>query len=57
MNGGVTVSDLPFEKDADNNRRKVDGKINGGGAPLRLETVNGGVRVKAIGVETKTGKS
>jgi len=55
VNGGVTVSDLPFEKDADNNRRKVDGKINGGGATLKLETVNGGVRVKAIGVETKPG--
>ena len=46
INGGISVTDLPFEKDADSNRRRVDGKINGGGAPLKLETVNGGVRVR-----------
>jgi len=57
VNGGVTVSDLPFEKDADNNRRKVDGKINGGGAPLKLETVNGGVRVKLAGADAKPGSA
>jgi len=46
VNGGIAVSDLPFEKDADSSRRKVDGKINGGGPVLSLETVNGGVHVR-----------
>ncbi len=50
VNGGIAVSsDLPFEKDADSNRRRMDGKINGGGVPLKLETVNGGVRVGQVG--------
>jgi DUF4097 and DUF4098 domain-containing protein YvlB len=48
VNGGISVTDLPFEKDADSNRRRVEGKINGGGAPLKLEVVNGGIRVRQI---------
>lgn len=51
VNGGITVSDLPFEKDSESSRRRVDGKINGGGATLRLETVNGGVRVRLAGAD------
>lgn len=53
VNGGISVTDLPFEKAADSSRRRVDGKINGGGAPLRLETVNGGVRVRQVGTGDK----
>ena len=53
VNGGISVTDLPFEKDAESNRRRVDGKINGGGAPLKLETVNGGVRVRLAGADTQ----
>jgi DUF4097 and DUF4098 domain-containing protein YvlB len=49
VHGGVSVTDLPFEKDSGSNSRRVDGKINGGGALLRLETVNGGVRVRLAG--------
>jgi len=49
VNGGISVTDLPFEKDADSNRRRVEGKINGGGAPLKLESVNGSVRVRLAG--------
>ena len=45
VNGGISVSDLPFEKTGEGTRRKVDGKINGGGAPLNLETVNGSIRI------------
>ena len=48
VNGGISVSDLPFEKAADSSRRKVDGKINGGGPVLSLETINGGVRVRPM---------
>jgi DUF4097 and DUF4098 domain-containing protein YvlB len=45
VNGGISVSDLTFEKTGEGNRRKLDGKLNGGGAPVSLETVNGSIRV------------
>jgi hypothetical protein len=45
VNGGIKVTDLPFEKSGEGSRRKLDGAINGGGAALRLETVNGSIRV------------
>jgi len=45
VNGGIKVADLPFEKSGEGSRRKLDGTINGGGAALRLETVNGSIRV------------
>jgi hypothetical protein len=45
VNGGIRVSDIPFEKSGEGSRRKLDGAINGGGAALRLETVNGSIRV------------
>ena len=45
VNGAIKVADLPFEKSGEGSRRKLDGTINGGGAALRLETVNGSIRV------------
>ena len=45
VNGGIRVADIPFEKSGEGSRRKLDGTINGGGAAVRLETVNGGIRV------------
>jgi DUF4097 and DUF4098 domain-containing protein YvlB len=45
VNGAIKVSDLPFEKSGEGSRRKLDGAINGGGAAIRLETVNGSIRV------------
>jgi len=45
VNGGIKVADLPFEKSGEGSRRKLDGAINGGGAAVRLETVNGSIRV------------
>jgi hypothetical protein len=45
VNGGIKVTDVPFEKSGEGSRRKLDGAINGGGAALRLETVNGSIRV------------
>lgn len=45
VNGGIRVSDLPFEKSGEGSRRKLDGTINGGGPAVRLETVNGSIRV------------
>jgi DUF4097 and DUF4098 domain-containing protein YvlB len=48
VNGGIKVTDLPFEKSGEGSRRKLGGTINGGGAALRLETVNGSIRVGGI---------
>jgi DUF4097 and DUF4098 domain-containing protein YvlB len=45
VNGTISVSDLPFEKVGEGSRRKLDGRINGGGAALKLETTNGSIRV------------
>ena len=46
VHGSVSVTDLKFERDRESSGRRVDGKINGGGAPLTVETVNGGVRIR-----------
>jgi len=48
VNGGISVSDLAFEKVGEGTRRKLDGKINGGGSAVRLETVNGSIRVGRV---------
>jgi hypothetical protein len=48
VNGGIKVTDLPFEKSGEGSRRKLDGTINGGGAAVRLETVNGSIRVGGV---------
>lgn len=45
VNGGIAVSDLPFEKTGEGSRRRLDGTINGGGPAVKLETVNGGIRI------------
>jgi DUF4097 and DUF4098 domain-containing protein YvlB len=45
VNGGIALSDLPFEKTGEGSRRKLDGRINGGGPDVTIETVNGGVRI------------
>jgi putative adhesin len=45
VNGGVTVTELPVEVLGEQTRRRIDGKLNGGGAKISLETVNGGVRI------------
>ncbi len=49
VNGGISVSDLPFEKTGEGSRRKLDGKVNGGGPAMKLETVNGSIRVGPLG--------
>jgi hypothetical protein len=44
-NGGITVSGLELQAEGEQNRRRVAGKLNGGGARVTLETTNGGVRL------------
>lgn len=45
VNGGISVVDLPIEVQGEQSRRRLDGRLNGGGAKITLETVNGGVRI------------
>jgi hypothetical protein len=45
-NGRVSVTDLPFEADGDQTRRRAAGRLNGGGARIDLQTTNGGVAIR-----------
>jgi hypothetical protein len=45
VNGGITVLNLPLEIVGEQSKRRLDGKLNGGGASISLETVNGGVKI------------
>jgi DUF4097 and DUF4098 domain-containing protein YvlB len=42
-NGGINSGDLPIETTGDNNRRRLDGRLNGGGARIDIEGTNGGI--------------
>jgi hypothetical protein len=45
VNGGISVENIPLEIIGEQTRRKIEGKLNGGGARVNLETTNGGVRI------------
>jgi hypothetical protein len=45
VNGGISINGLDLEIVGEQTRRKVEGKLNGGGARITLETTNGGVRI------------
>ena len=47
LNGNFS-SELPVAFESTQRPRELHGKIAGGGAPLRLRTVNGGIRVVAL---------
>ncbi|HEY2906139.1 MAG TPA: DUF4097 family beta strand repeat-containing protein [Vicinamibacterales bacterium] len=47
-NGGISVTGLKLET-TEQSRRKLEGKINGGGPSVELHTTNGAVRVRAKG--------
>jgi len=49
VNGGIKMSGLKFEV-RDESRRHFEGLLNGGGTPITLNTVNGGVSITS-GVE------
>lgn len=50
-NGAITVSGLKLET-TEQSRRRIEGKINGGGPSVDLHTTNGGVRLRAKGSST-----
>jgi DUF4097 and DUF4098 domain-containing protein YvlB len=45
VNGGISVDNLKLETVGDQSRRRVEGRINGGGAHIELSTTNGGIRL------------
>jgi DUF4097 and DUF4098 domain-containing protein YvlB len=44
-NGGISVSDVKVDV-SERSRRRFEGRINGGGAPIELQTTNGGIRIR-----------
>lgn len=46
-NGTIEITGVGFTPDGEQTRRRAQGKLNGGGAPIELSTVNGGVRIRA----------
>ena len=54
-NGGINVSALDGLEVSDKSRRHLEGRLNGGGTPIEVETTNGGIRVRAReGAGTRT---
>ncbi len=46
-NGGINIGGLEKLEITDKSRRHVEGKLNGGGTSITLETTNGGIRVRS----------
>lgn len=46
VNGGITLTGLELEG-GEKTRRRVEGRLNGGGASVNVETTNGGIRIAA----------
>jgi len=44
-NGGIETSNLQLDASGEQNRRQLDGRLNGGGPRIRLEGTNGGIRI------------
>jgi DUF4097 and DUF4098 domain-containing protein YvlB len=44
-NGGIDTGSLDVETIGESSRRRLEGRLNGGGPRVRLETTNGGIRV------------
>ena len=47
-NGAVTVEGLALEASGEQSRRAVNGRLNGGGAPIDVETTNGAIRIRSL---------
>ena len=48
VNGGLHTGDLEIELVGEQNRRRLEGKMNGGGSRVELATVNGGVHLSPL---------
>ena len=43
-NGGISAGDLPIDA-SENSRRRLEGRLNGGGARIQIEGTNGGITI------------
>jgi hypothetical protein len=46
-NGGISVSGLDNFDVSEKSRRHLEGRLNGGGAPIELQTTNGSIRLRS----------
>jgi hypothetical protein len=44
-NGGISVDGIELEAIGEQSKRRVEGRLNGGGARIRMEGTNGGIRI------------
>ena len=42
-NGGISAGDLPIETTGENSRRRLEGRLNGGGGRIQIDGTNGGI--------------
>ena len=47
-NGGINVSDVKIDV-TEQSRRRFEGRLNGGGPLIELQTTNGGIRIRPRG--------
>ena len=45
-NGSFDINDLMFEPLGEQTRRRARGRLNAGGAPITITTVNGNIKVR-----------
>ena len=45
VNGGINTENLPIDATGENTRRRLEGRMNGGGPRLDIDGVNGGIRL------------
>jgi DUF4097 and DUF4098 domain-containing protein YvlB len=44
-NGGIEATDLAIDSSGESSRRRLEGKLNGGGPRIQIEGTNGGIRL------------
>jgi DUF4097 and DUF4098 domain-containing protein YvlB len=49
-NGGIDTGTLAIEKTGETTRRHLEGRLNGGGPRIDLETTNGGIKIAGKGM-------
>jgi hypothetical protein len=50
VNGGISIDDqFKMSATGEESRRRIAGSLNGGGPRVSVETVNGGIRIRARG--------
>jgi hypothetical protein len=54
VDGGISVTGLELEMSGEQTKRRLAGKLNGGGTRVSMETVNGGVKIGRSDARTAT---